>query len=261
MKAEINPGSRGLKHSKMHLLSWLTWKTIPSKHHKKTKCWCYTSYKSADIFPNLGIKIRSWIKAKAWKPFDLITNFSSFCFQYKSTTGPTPISSQSVFKKKHQQNNKPKKWPGGLPIDCCLWFCHRFHRWIQGQSPGAPSVLDLWPEPNFRATLSISPEFWRDRVLQGVGKPRVSGKQWSGVFAPKIGSKIREVTYLRDTSWSLEPLQSRRPKQLWVKTSSKWFKRWSLSLAVQVILRMWMKIYKEENLLYRFCQNLNVWNV
>lgn len=88
--------------------------------------------------------------------------------------------------------------------------------------------------------------------------------QWKTMvrcFRPEIGSKIREVTYLRDTSWSLEPLQSRRPKQLWVKTSSKWFKRWSLSLAVQVILRMWMQIYKEDNLLKRFCQNLNVWNV
>lgn len=117
MKAEINPGSRGLKHSKMNLLSWLTWNSIPSKHHKKTECWCYTSYKSADIIPNLGIKIRSWIKAKAWKPFDLITNLSSFCFQYKSTTRPTPISSQSIFK---QKNINKITNPKNDQVDCQL---------------------------------------------------------------------------------------------------------------------------------------------
>ena len=165
-----------------------------------------------DIFPKSLICRNSKFRvlaselnqSQSLETFRLIINLWSFCFQYTSTT--LPEADLNLCQKKHQ----PKRKTGGLPTECCLWCSSsstdEFRAKVQ-----EPHPLIFGLSPNSGPPLRSPQNFGENescRELENHG---------ATVFSPQFGSKIREVTYLRDTSWSLEPLQSRR----WLKFTPK----------------------------------------
>ena len=101
---------------------------------------------------------------------------------------PTRVRSQSLPKQ-----NQPKKKSGGLPTECCLWCSSsstdEFRAKVQEPHP---SIFGL--SPNSGPPLRSPQNFGENescRELENHG---------ATVFSPQFGSKIREVTYLRDTS-------------------------------------------------------------